>query len=118
MKRYKQGDIVVVPFPFSDLSGRKLRPCLVISNKNLIHANEIIVLSITGTVFNDNFGYNITNKSVNIKLPKEPCQVRCNKIFAADKQIVKGKVNQIKLKYLKQIIRKVKTLIDIQNNKK
>ena len=114
MKEYKQGDIVVVPFPFSDLSGRKLRPCLVISNYNLIDVKEIIVLAITGTIFNDDFGHNITNKSVNIRLPKDPCQVRCNKIFAVDKRVIKGKVNELKREHLEQIIQKVKSFIDIQ----
>jgi len=30
--RYKQGEIVLVPFPYSDLSGSKRRPVLIVSN--------------------------------------------------------------------------------------
>lgn len=29
---YKQGEIVLVPFPYSDLSGSKRRPVLIVSN--------------------------------------------------------------------------------------
>ncbi|WP_459879843.1 hypothetical protein [Desulfothermus naphthae] len=32
MERFIKGDVIVIPFPFSDLTGRKRRPALVISN--------------------------------------------------------------------------------------
>jgi mRNA interferase MazF len=32
---YSQRDIVLVPFPYSDLTGAKLRPALIISNDSL-----------------------------------------------------------------------------------
>ena len=112
MIQFKQGDIIVVPFPFSDLSSQKLRPCLVISNKNFANINEVIVLSVTGTTFSDDFGYNITNNSVKIALPKEPSQIRCNKIFAVDKQIIKGKVNELKKEDLKKVIKKLISFIE------
>ncbi|MEO6392195.1 MAG: type II toxin-antitoxin system PemK/MazF family toxin, partial [Pyrinomonadaceae bacterium] len=34
MGRFVKGDVVVTPFPFSDLSGDKRRPALVIANLN------------------------------------------------------------------------------------
>jgi mRNA interferase MazF len=34
---YKQGEIVLVPFPYSDLSGSKRRPVLVVSNDLFDH---------------------------------------------------------------------------------
>ena len=32
---FEQKDIVLVPFPYSDLTGAKLRPALIISNPTL-----------------------------------------------------------------------------------
>ena len=34
---FKQGDIVLVEFPFSDGEGNKIRPALVISNISINH---------------------------------------------------------------------------------
>ena len=31
---YEQRDIILIPFPYSDLTGAKLRPALILSNTN------------------------------------------------------------------------------------
>jgi len=33
MERFVKGDVVIVPFPFSNLSGSKRRPALIFTNK-------------------------------------------------------------------------------------
>jgi len=46
----KQRDIILVPFPFSDQSGQKVRPALVISN-NIFNqtSDDLLVCAITST---------------------------------------------------------------------
>jgi len=39
MERFVKGDVVVIPFPFSDLTGAKRRPALVIAN---LKGNDLI----------------------------------------------------------------------------
>ena len=46
---YKQRDIVLIPFPYSDLSGAKQRPALIISNKNLSKSQDRMCCLITST---------------------------------------------------------------------
>jgi mRNA interferase MazF len=48
---YKRGDVVLVPFPFTDLSSNKQRPALVVSSDafNSTHS-DIVVVAITSHV--------------------------------------------------------------------
>ena len=41
---FKQRDIVLIPFPYSDLTGSKQRPALIISNDNLKGDDKICCL--------------------------------------------------------------------------
>jgi len=48
---YKQGDILLIPIPFSDLSSNKKRPVLVLSNNDYNNKTEdIIVAAITSNL--------------------------------------------------------------------
>lgn len=49
MTSYDRGDVVLVPFPFSDLTDVKRRPALVISTREYNDASgDVIIAQITG----------------------------------------------------------------------
>ena len=50
MERFVKGDDIVIPFPFTDLSGTKRRPALVLAD---LPGDEIILCQITSQQ-NDN----------------------------------------------------------------
>ena len=41
-----RGDIVLVPFPFTDLSEKKVRPAIIISTKNDIDVSVAFISSV------------------------------------------------------------------------
>ena len=44
MERFVKGDIIVFPFPFSDLSANKKRPALILS---VLEGDDLILCQIT-----------------------------------------------------------------------
>ncbi len=55
--QYKQGEIILVPFPFTDLSGIKQRPVLVLSNGGYnTLSSDIITCGITSNLNDRSYG--------------------------------------------------------------
>lgn len=52
MGRFIKGDVVVVPFPFSDLTQAKRRPALVVSS---LKGDDIILCQITSQNVSDDY---------------------------------------------------------------
>lgn len=60
MITYRQGDIVIIPFPFTDLSQRKRRPALVISNDTVNATGDYLMAQITSRQKYDGLSIEIT----------------------------------------------------------
>lgn len=58
----KQGHIVFVPFPFSNLLGTKRRPVLVISNEKIHQTQDFIGVAISTTTESPLNGIPLTNQ--------------------------------------------------------
>jgi len=96
MEELVKGDIVVLPFPFTDLSATKKRPALVIAN---LEGDDLIVCQITGQVVHDSYVVELEDSDLVGGKLSGPSYIRPNKIFTADKSIINYKVGT--LNYLK-----------------
>ena len=86
---YQKGDIVLIPFPFTDLSGSKVRPAVVlVSHKKSV---DIIVAFITSHT------KKITQAMIQIEPTmqnglKVPSAIVCDKLATLDTKVVIGKI--------------------------
>ncbi|HEU5139454.1 MAG TPA: type II toxin-antitoxin system PemK/MazF family toxin [Bacillales bacterium] len=99
---YKQGDVILIPFPFSDLTGSKKRPALIINKPDVYKEPHLICMMIT-SVQRD------TPKDISILQWKDtvllkPSMARTNKIFTIDTSIVLKKLGQLKQDDFKPIL--------------
>jgi mRNA interferase MazF len=58
MGTFVKGDVVVVPFPFSDLSAAKRRPALVVA---ILTGDDVILCQITSRAITDSYAIPITD---------------------------------------------------------
>lgn len=94
--KFLQGDIVTIDFPFKDMVGSKIRPCVVVSNSLVNKSNDLIVAAITSTERNDTFTFKLTKNILTHALHSEGCEVRCNTLFSVEKEKVLKKISSIK----------------------
>ena len=65
---YKEGDVIILELPFTDLVGKKLRPVLVLSSEELNSiSTDLIVAKISSSQQLPDFEIEITPKYLNTK---------------------------------------------------
>ena len=99
-----KGDVVVVPFPFSNLSNFKKRPALVLAN---LKDEDLILSQITSQNIFDSYSINIGSDDMRNGNLNMNSNVRPNKIFTADKNIVLYKIGSLNDEKLKEVINKI-----------
>ena len=108
MARIIKGDVVVIPFPFSDLSQSKRRPALVIAP---LEGNDVILCQITSKTIKDTYAISIDDTDFASGGLRQSGNIRPNRLFTADSHIILYKVGSIKQEKFSQVIEKVVQII-------
>ena len=101
-----QGDILLVPFPFSDQSGRKVRPIIVLSNDEFNeHSQDIIAVGITSNISKDIYSLSLDNKDLKEGKLITKCIIKVENILRLDKSLIIKKIGKVKEEKLDKIIK-------------
>ena len=96
MGKFVKGDVVVLPFPFSDLSTSKKRPALVVAN---LKGDDVILTQITTTHSSDGYSVSLLKADFTSGGIGHDSNIRPNKLFTGDSNIVTkvaGRLSQAK----------------------
>jgi mRNA interferase MazF len=109
---YKQREIVLVPFPFSDLSSLKRRPVLIVSNNEFNDQySDVLVCVITSNLFLDSYSIKLENDDLEIGVLPESSVVKTHKLFTIEKTRIIKKFSVVKSEYFDQVKDKLEALI-------
>ena len=108
MERFIKGDVVVIPFPFSDLSQFKKRPALVIA---VLEGEDLILCQITSKYKSDNYAISLNESDFAEGNLKIDSYIRPNKIFTAHKDLILYKIGHIKEEKLYEVLEKLEEIL-------
>jgi mRNA-degrading endonuclease toxin of MazEF toxin-antitoxin module len=103
-----QGDIVLVPVPFSDLSSSRRRPVIVISTDAYQSSTaDMVVVAMTSNLTQTPYSFVLTSTDLAVGTLNHPGLVRVDKIYTLSQSIaVKtfGRVNDATLDRIRQLL--------------
>ena len=108
MAKFIKGDVVVVPFPFSDFTQAKRRPALVVVD---LEGNDIILCQITSQLNKDNYSIIVNENDFKEGNLKQISNIRPNRIFTADTSIILYKVGTLTGRMIDRVIDKIIELV-------
>ncbi len=111
--KYRQKEIVLVPFPYSDLSASKKRPVLIISNNTYNSKyDDVVVCVITSNRYLDDYSVCLTNNDLETGILPEQSIVKAHKLFTIHKDKIIKKFSEVNDLYFDGVYKKVIELIE------
>jgi len=109
---YRQGNILLIPIPFSDLTSNKKRPVLVLFNDDYNSRTEdIMVAAITSNLSEKDYIIMLTNNDLDEGDLKVDSCIRVDKIYTLSQSIVISKFGAVKKHVIDAVRKKLYELI-------
>lgn len=109
MGKFVKGDVVVVPFPFSDLSVHKKRPALVVASMT---GDDVILCQITSKTIRDTYAIPLTESDFKTGEFHQDSNIRPNRLFTADSNIILYRIGILNPEKNKEVVSKIIEIID------
>src|SRR3989344_335605 len=93
----KQKEIVLVTFPFSDQTGQKVRPAVIVSNDKFnTKSEDLLVCAITSNLKPSDYSIEIDQKDIELGSLHDKCVIKVESIIKMRKTLVIKKIASIK----------------------
>jgi mRNA interferase MazF len=104
----KKGDIVLVPFPFTDLSSTKKRPALI-----LVSTKQDVTLAFITTKMHWRNDWDMVLRASEKNGLKKDSLLRLAKITTLEKRLIIGKLGHLSIEKLDELDQKLQVLLQL-----
>lgn len=106
----KRGTVILVRFPFSDLSASKLRPAVVLAD---VGRGDHILVQVTSNPYGDSMAVELTDNSFESGGLRRVSYARPGKLFTANESIVDYSVGELSTSSVDKITSSVARILGI-----
>jgi len=108
MGAFVTGDVVVAPFPFSDLSAAKKRPALVVAT---LTGNDVILCQITSQAVVDSYAVPLLDRDFTGGGLRQVSNIRPNRLFTAETSIILYRAGTISVAKMQEVRTKLMQIL-------
>ena len=111
MGSFVKGDVVVIPFPFTDLSASKRRPALIVA---VLDNNDVVLCQITGQNRRDHYSVPLSKADFTDGNLVKPSFIRPNRLFTAEPTIILYRAGRVHKAKLKEVVQKIVEIVQTE----
>ena len=108
----KKGDIVLIPFPFTDLSGNKNRPALI-----LIDSEDVVTVCFITSQLKWQSEFDLSLKPSEVNGLKTTSLIRLNKFATIDKDLIIGRLGDLDKDYIELLNSNLIKILKLTNKR-
>jgi mRNA interferase MazF len=108
-----QGEIILLPIPFTDLSSNKRRPVIVVSNDAYHRSTtDMVVIAMTSNPAAVEYGFVIESADLERGRLNHPGTVRADKIYTLSQSLIVARFGRVRRDVLAQIGEQIRELVE------
>lgn len=110
----RPGDLVLVPFPFTDLSSSKARPAVVLSGAEYNDASDdVLVLGVTSNLTNSAYSVLIRQQDMAEGHLLAPGRVKVDRVATLEQRIIRRRVARLDSATFDRVVREFLSLLPL-----
>ena len=106
-----QGDIVLVPFPFSDQKSIKVRPALIISSRKLNERCRDVWITCISSQVTSSFNVDLNGNDLSVGTLLKKSYIKYSLILSIEKSLILKRVAHLKKEKLQEVLEKLQELL-------
>jgi mRNA interferase MazF len=103
-----KGDVVIVPFPFSDLTQAKRRPALVLAE---LEGDDRVLCQITSRQVTDSDAIPLADEDFASGGLRRPSNIRPNRLFMADRSLILYSAGRVRAGIINDAVERIITIL-------